>query len=173
MGSETFRTGLLIIFFMVSASRFVPAETLYSPNGEVELTFNLLDSRGIKSSPVYELSWKGIPVLEASRLGFDLQDGNSLTGNFEIIGTKRSSQNSSWKPVYGERSEIRDHYNQLLVQMVHTGHPVYTVNLYFRCYDQGAALRYEFPGKDTRGEIAIREEATHFRFTGNHDAWCA
>ena len=56
--------------------------------------------------------------------------------------------------------------------MVHTRHPLYTMNLHFRCYDEGIALCYEFPGKDTRSEVAIKSESTHFRFLRDHETWC-
>ena len=154
------------------ASSITLAETLISPNGEIILTFNVKNSGGYENCPVYEVSWKGKPVIAESRLGFDLKEGESLADQFELIGTENGESDKTWEPVYGERSTVRDSYTWMTVRLVHTRNPLYMMNLRFRCYDQGIAFCYEFPGKDTRSEVAIRSEASHFRFLSDHEAWC-
>jgi len=166
--------GILPVIWLVVSPAGVTAraETLASPDGEIVLTFSLKDHGKLRNCPVYEIAWNGRKTVSESRLGFELEDGASLVDRFEIVGIERGSGDRTWKPLYGERASIRDNYNALTISLVHAGSPVYTMNLHFRCYDQGAAFRYEFPGKDTRGEIAIRNELTHFRFTGDHEVWC-
>jgi len=159
---------VLFIPFLGSAL----AETLSSPNGDVVMDFDLKDLGVYKNCPAYGISWKGQPVLSESRLGFELRDGESLADQFDILGTEKASHDETWKPVYGERDSVRDNYNSLTIRLVHTRSPVYMLNLHFRCYNEGVALRYEFPGKDTRGEVNISSESTHFRFLDNHEIWC-
>jgi Glycosyl-hydrolase 97 C-terminal, oligomerisation/Glycosyl-hydrolase 97 N-terminal len=55
-------------------------------------------------------------VLEPSRLGFELVEEGSLNSGFVLLDTKESTFDETWKPVWGEVSSIRDHYNELLVQ---------------------------------------------------------
>ena len=76
---------LIVILAMATAS----AETLISPGGNIELSFNIKDSGGWQSCPVYEVSWNGKPVIAESRLGFDLQGGDSLADQFELIGIEK------------------------------------------------------------------------------------
>ncbi len=163
---------LVFLLALFLASSAILAETVSSPNGEIILTFNVKNSGGWENCPVYEVSWKGKPVIAESRLGFDLQEGNSMADQFEVMGQKNGAHDSTWNPVYGERSVVRDHYNWMTVRLVHTRHPLYTMNLNFRCYDEGIAFCYEFPGNDTRSEVAIKREGTHFRFLSDHEAWC-
>ena len=160
---------LLIFGFCLS---FSSAETILSPDGNIELTFEVRDFKGSENCLLYKVSWKGEPVLAESRLGFELGDGDALLDKFDIVAVQRSESDTVWKPVYGERESIRDNFNQLEVRLVHTGHPVYPVNIHFRCYDQGIAFRYEFSGKSTRGEIEILNEMSEFRFLENHPGWC-
>ena len=50
------------------------------------------------------------------------------------------------KPVVpGRRSEIRDHYNEITLQLEEAGEPGRRFDLCVRAYDGGVALRYEFP----------------------------
>jgi len=163
---------LAFFFFMNFIGSTSLAGTITSPNGEVVLTFSVKDSGGFENCPVYEISWKGKLVVAESRLGFDLMDGTDLIDQFEVFGVKEGTHDSTWEPVYGERVSVRDSFTWLTVRLVHTRHPMYTMNLQFRCYDAGAALRYEFSGEDAHSEIAIRSEKTHFRFLHDHEAWC-
>ncbi len=160
----------LVLFVLIYGS--ATAESISSPNGEIVLDFDLKDLGKFKNCPVYGVSWKGKPVLSESRLGFELKDGESLADQFDILGSDKSSNDDTWKPVYGERASVRNNFNSMSFKLVHTRSPVYMLNLYFRCYDEGVAFRYEFPGKDTRGEVSIISEETHFRFLDNHETWC-
>jgi alpha-glucosidase len=171
MQKSTFLS-LILGFLILNTCGFSLAESVTSPNGNVVLTFNLEDLGGLDSCPVYGLSFRGKPILEKSKLGFKINDGKTLAENFEILSTEFVSHDSTWKPVYGERNSVRDHYNQFTVRLVHANFPVYAVNLHFRCYDQGAAMRWEFPGKGVQSKVSIQQENTEFRFLDNHEAWC-
>lgn len=162
-----------LLFALYLSVMPLEAQTIASPDGKIELSFSLTDRDGMEDCPTYSVSWKGKEVITGSGMGFTLKDRGSLLQRFEIIDTVQGSHDTTWIPVYGERDEVQDHYNELLVRMVHTGDPIFTLDLRFRCYDEGAAFRYEFPGKAARSEVRISEEVTQFRFDGDHPAWCA
>ena len=164
---------VLLLFPMFLLMVPLEAQTIASPDGKIEIAFSLTDRDGMDDCPTYSITWKGKEIIAASGLGFELQERGSLLQRFEIIDTEQHSQNTTWRPVYGERAEVRDHYNAMLIRMVHTGDPVFTMDLRFRCYDEGVAFRYEFPGKAARSEILISREVTRFRFKEDHQAWCA
>ena len=71
-----------------------------------------------------------------------------------------------------ERETIRDHYNQLVVQLQMTGaaSPTNRLTLTFRAYDEGVALNYTLP-KENGQAFEIVGELTQFAFTGDHMAW--
>ena len=148
------------------------AAVLESPNGQLSLTFDVKNVADREKCPVYSVSFKGKPLLGESRLGFDLMDGSAMADNYDIESIKTASHESIWKPVYGERSAIRDTYNQMTVVLSGQKPPLHTLTLVFRCYDAGVALRYEIPKSTSRKSIEIEKENTEFRFLADHTAWC-
>lgn len=144
----------------------VQASEVTSPNGEVKLTFTLRDSK-----PYYSVSFRGKPVIKPSRLGYELHNAESLLEGFTQTGEKISTFDETWTPVWGENKTIRNHYKELLVNLIQekTGR---VMNLRFRVYDEGVGLRYEFPQEGSKlNYFVVKEECTEFALTGDHIAW--
>ena len=144
----------------------VHASEVTSPNGEMKLTFTLRDSK-----PYYSVSFRGKPVIKPSRLGYELHNAESLLEGFTQTGEKTSTFDETWTPVWGENKTIRNHYKELLVNLIQekTGR---VMNLRFRVYDEGVGLRYEFPQEGSKlNYFVVKEEYTEFALTGDHIAW--
>ena len=144
----------------------VQASEVTSPNGEMKLTFTLRDSK-----PYYSVSFRGKPVIKPSRLGYELHNAESLLEGFTQMGEKTSTFDETWTPVWGENKTIRNHYKELLVNLIQekTGR---VMNLRFRVYDEGVGLRYEFPQEGSKlNYFVVKEECTEFALTGDHIAW--
>jgi hypothetical protein len=104
-------------------------------------------------------------------LGFDLKnDEINLLDGFEITDSTRTSRDETWAPVWGEESQIRNHYNELLIGLTQksTGRKI---NIRFRAFNEGIGFRYEFPAQDKLGYFVIQEEKTQFAMTGDHTAF--
>ena len=144
----------------------VQASEVTSPNGEMKLTFTLRDSK-----PYYSVSFRGKPVIKPSRLGYELHNAENLLEGFTQTGEKTSTFDETWTPVWGENKTIRNHYKELLVNLIQekTGR---VMNLRFRVYDEGVGLRYEFPQEGSKlNYFVVKEECTEFALTGDHIAW--
>ena len=144
----------------------VHASEVTSPSGEMKLTFTLRDSK-----PYYSVSFRGKPVIKPSRLGYELHNAESLLEGFTQTGEKTSTFDETWTPVWGENKTIRNHYKELLVNLIQekTGR---VMNLRFRVYDEGVGLRYEFPQEGSKlNYFVVKEECTEFALTGDHIAW--
>lgn len=148
------------------------AGTIQSPDGRIALSFDLKDVGGVKNCPTYSVSFKDKPIVVQSRLGFDFSDGSALSDSFEVQSIDTSSQDSTWKPVYGERSTIRDNYHQMRINLSQKKTPSGALELVFRCYDSGVAMCYRIPKSASRDKIDIKRENTEFRFHADHAAWC-
>jgi alpha-glucosidase len=132
----------------------------------MKLTFALRDSK-----PYYSVSFRGKPVIKPSRLGYELHNAESLLEGFTQTGEKTSTFDETWTPVWGENKTIRNHYKELLVNLIQekTGR---VMNLRFRVYDEGVGLRYEFPQEGSKlNYFVVKEECTEFALTGDHIAW--
>jgi alpha-glucosidase len=143
------------------------AEELTSPDGEIGIKFHLNQSGG----PAYQVTYRGKAVVSPSRLGLALQDEPALTDGFRVVDVARRSQDRTWKPVYGERSEVRDHFNEMQVDLVDTQTPPRRLQLTFRAYDEGAAFCYTVPRQPPWDTITVTRELSEFGFLADHRAW--
>jgi hypothetical protein len=124
-----------------------------------------LDQEG---APLYKVSFKGQPMVGWSALGFRAR-GFDLQNGFTLQMATRSNHHETWKTVWGQESEIRDDYNQILYELRDkAGH---LVNIRFRAYDDGVGFRYEFPEQAGVGELTVTDELTTFKMTGDHKVW--
>jgi len=142
------------------------AQELKSPNQQLRLTF-ALQSGGV---PTYSLTYKGRPVIKTSQLGLELQKTTALTSGFTVAASKQTTFDETWQPVWGEVKSIRNHYNELTVNLQQTA-TSRTVILHFRLFDDGLGFRYEFPLQKSLDYFVVKEEKTQFALAGDHKAF--
>ena len=182
-----FKKNLTIATLLCTAFT-VQAQKLTSPNGELEMNFSLNQA----GAPTYDLYYKGQAVIKPSTLGLELkkEDANKKTDfewterkdkegldaktnlmtGFSIADTRTSTFDETWKPVWGEESQIRNHYNELAVTLNQPENDRYIV-IRFRLFDDGLGFRYEFPQQKNLNYFIIKEEHTQFAMTGDHTAF--
>ena len=156
----------IILLMSVFAVHFVMAQQQTSPDGNVILSFSLKND----GTPSYKVSYKNKPVINESTLGFTLKKAEPLTNNFKVVDTKKSTFKETWKPVWGEESEILNHYNELLVSL-EQNNTKRKMNIRFRVYNEGVGFRYEFPSQKELTYFVVEEELSQFAMTGDHTAW--
>jgi len=154
---------LLFIFII---SHIAAAESLYSPNKNFRLDFGLSAS----GEPQYALTYKDKPVIKTSAMGFELKDAKALLSGFSMVNTTTGSANETWKPVWGEVSEIRNHYNELVVTLEQKAEQR-TMTIRFRLFDDGLGFRYEFQKQPNLNYFRITKECTQFALAGDHKAF--
>jgi len=163
---------LLLCAALNAASLAARAEHIIkSPDGNVVVTFQVKDLPEQPACPVYSVTYKGRAIVADSRLGLDIKDGPALDAGLAITGTSRSSNNTVWSPVYGERETIRDHYSELVVELKQTRQPGCSLRLTFRAYNEGIAFCYTVPRQESLEDFVISTEKTQFHFTADHTAW--
>ena len=144
----------------------LPADALMlrSPDAQLELRFAVVD--GV---PRYALSRAGEAIVLPSRLGYSLTGRSGLQDGFTLTGSAFDSLDETWEPVWGEEDRIRNHYNELLVQLKKESGEA--MNVRFRLYDDGLGFRYEFPMENALTYFKVEEELTEFTLAGDHTAW--
>ena len=169
------KTNIALIGLLMGWASIANAQTVKSPNGNVAVTFSLTGN-GV---PTYEMTYKGKAVVKPSHLGLELaknkhaskgMNETSLMDGFEKTATKTTTFDETWKPVWGETATIRNHYNELEVDL---NQPSSKRNIVirFRVYDDGMGLRYEFPQQPELNYFVIKDEHTQFAMAGDHTAW--
>lgn len=145
---------------------FSNAQKITSPDGNLVMDFHLSQ----EEEPVYSLKYKEQDVINESRMGFMVNPSYEFNKGFHIIETKETSSDTTWNPVWGQNSEIRDNHKELFVALEQksTG---WKINIRFRIFDDGLGFRYEFPIQKELRHFTIKEETTEFCLTGNHKAF--
>ncbi|MEQ8556496.1 MAG: glycoside hydrolase family 97 catalytic domain-containing protein [Cyclobacteriaceae bacterium] len=87
----------------------------------------------------YSVFWKGEALINASELSI-FQDSEA-----KITTATERSENSAWKPTWGQFSEIQDQYNELSLDIAYEEA---NAKLLVRLYDQGIGFRYEIENYD-------------------------
>ena len=184
-------SALSIILLAACTAKQGPAtdiQTLSSPSGNMEMTFRL----SAEGTPQYALNYEGRKVILPSDLGYELRgvlkaqklvynaDGTiskedreplqQFYEGFKVESVQTASFDDTWEPVWGEEAQIRNNYNELLVNLVQTSSDR-KMSIRFRLYDDGLGFRYEFPYQKNLSYFVIKEEMTQFALAGDHTAW--
>ncbi|MDG3581728.1 glycoside hydrolase family 97 protein [Galbibacter pacificus] len=138
-----------------------------SPGNVNKITFSL-SNNGI---PQYQVLHGETQVLNPSEMGFVFKDADSLYKNFEIVNVRQDSFDNTWTQVWGEKKEIRNHYNELKVELKEKGTKNRKLNIEFRAFDDGVAFRYVFPEQGIKDSIFIMDELTTFNLSDDGKAW--
>ncbi|MBO4966284.1 MAG: glycoside hydrolase family 97 protein [Muribaculaceae bacterium] len=155
-----------IITAMLAATLTASATVITSPSGNLRLNVDV-DTSG---APFYTLDYKGKQLVEKSLLGIK-SDETDFTQGFAIAGTDTTTVDRSWQPVWGEYSDVRDHFRELAVKLK-AANPDREMTVRFRLFDDGLGFRYEFPVQPKNNYQTVRDEVTEFNFADNHNLYC-
>lgn len=157
---------VLIIILLVSVFG-TSAQEFKSPNGNFTMKFSLLSD----GTPTYQLSYLNKEVVKTSKLGLELKnDKKSLLNDFKVVSATPSTFNETWNTVWGEETQIQNHYNELAVRLKQNGTEREMI-IRFRLFNDGLGFRYEFPQQKNLVYFVIKEERTEFAMTGDHTAF--
>ena len=158
---------IVSVILVLTAIFGASAQEFQSPNGNFKMSFSL----GNDGTPMYQLFFKNREVIKKSKLGLELQkDKKSLVNDFKVMDTKESTFNETWKTVWGEETQIQNHYNELAVKLKQN-ETDREIIVRFRLFNEGLGFRYEFPQQKNLIYFVIKEERTEFAMTGNHTAF--
>ncbi len=159
------RLSIVLVFVVFIGLQAQKTFKLYSPDKTLELTVQ--EKKGEVS---YALKKDGKPLLGSSNLGFALKEGD-LSKDFKIVETKTSSKDESWSQPWGEEIDVRNHYNELFVELKQKKGEKRALNIRFRAFDDGIGFRYEFPKQTNLDKFTITDEKTTFDFLKDHKSW--
>jgi hypothetical protein len=155
------------VILVLTAIFGASAQEFQSPNGNFKMSFSL----GNDGTPMYQLFFKNEEVIKKSKLGLELQkEKKSLLNDFKVIDSKQSTFNETWKTVWGEETQIQNHYNELAVKLKQN-ETDREIIVRFRLFNEGLGFRYEFPQQKNLIYFVIKEERTEFAMAGNHTAF--
>jgi len=165
--SLLFFIACLLVFFkpLVKGQTIVEgsATTVQSPDNNLIVHFYQKKDNAGNRKMYYHVEYKGKPVILESAL--DLEQNNQLSEkamnlkvdqhkdwceNLSVTKIGTIAKDTTWIPVNGENSQVRDHYNEVDISTVKDDNPIYTMDVKIRAYNEGIAIRYFFP-ENVRG----------------------
>ena len=179
-----------IVCAMVILALTNQAQTLQSPDGKYQFNFTQKDGRltyslNYASKQVVEEGELGVNIdnhLVESAMGIPVDKSGVWTKGMEVTSVENRSEDNSWKPVYGECDQIRDHYNEMTIHLIkgdkhdnsgnsYDKRQLYLFDIIVRAYDEGVAIRYHFPEATNGLFMHITDELTSFRFAPGAEAY--
>lgn len=153
-----------LLAFLFIQPLFAQSQLMEASLGKTNLQVGI-EKNGV---PFYLLNYDDKAVIKKSALGIAFTEGDGFKDNLEIIASDKRNVDTTWKPVWGEVSSIRDHYTELTVKLRQKGNQHLLMNIVFRVFENGLGFRYEFPPQSGLKYFVVSDELTQFALTGDH-----
>lgn len=138
------------------------AVQLKSPDGKI--SFHLFVNTEGKIG--YDIFYLEKEVIERSSLGVD-----GWSDHLHLIASRREENNTSWKPVYGERSPVKDNYRGGTYTFGRNKTGPERMQIEVRVYNEGVAFRYAFPAAAAGNTVRIQKDLSGFMLPEGTMAW--
>ncbi len=165
------KKSFLLFYFLISVQVLLSENNYQLSSPDKKLTVRIKPDTN--KALVYELLFDNEPVVLESKFGITV-NGQSWNSGIEIKEIRERSQDLTWKPVYGERSVIRDHFNEIALLLTREGIGNLAINLTIRLYNEGMAFRFGFGESTSKygmGPLHITGETTEYAFPDKTMAW--
>jgi alpha-glucosidase len=160
--------------------------TVQSPDKNLRATFYQKKEATGSRTMYYTVRYKSKEVIKESALDILLDNRLSesamalkvdtlsrWTSNLTVKNISSFSKDTSWKPVVGERSLIRENYNAISIETIKEDNVIYKMNVEMRAYNEGIAIRYFFPENEKGTYYRVTAENTEFSLPEGTKAWHA
>jgi alpha-glucosidase len=174
--NAAFGTGLFVIIASMAilschSGQKNTVETVFSPDSLIQVKCFISDS--MADQLLYSVWFNNAEIIRPSGFELNFKNAEPIKGNLKITNVRKETVNETWDRVWGKRKSVRNHYNQLVVELQEKVKPNRLINLYFRAYNDGVAVRYELPMQKGMDTIVLTNEKIAFNFTDNHTIWAA
>ena len=150
------------ITFFTASSVAQDSLQVQSPDNNIHFTL-FVSGNGALS---YQVSYLQKEIIKLSVLGIEGWN------NLYLQSVSSIEKDTSWKPVYGERNLIRDHYSLKTFTFRKNKNEKQCLQIEIRAYNEVIAFRYFFPEHISGGsDITISKDLTEFTLPEDTKAW--
>ncbi len=166
MNKSTF---FLFALLLLAVSAFAQKQyTLQSPDGKITVTVSEDEVIEMNSEQSeywlnYSVKHEETVVLDKSEIAMQIDNGKTLgiSSKPSIISAKTKSVDQIVKAPFYKRAEIRDQYNELVLNFKGN------YKVIFRAYNEGVAYRFQ---TDFKKPFEVRRETAQFNFDDDYQA---
>lgn len=142
---------------------------LASPDGRLRIVFD----QQADGMPVYSVQRDGRTIIAPSQLTLDLDIGGQLGRGMTVTGTREREGRDAYDLI-GKASRIDHAWREMTVELREApaaGRSTRTMQLIFRAYDSGVAVRYVVPTDGGLEAVGLKAENTQFAFPADYTCW--
>lgn len=135
-----------------------------SPDGAIRALFMVVpgpDGAG-GGQLGYEVTYRGKPIVERSKLGFEMQNQPAIGANLQVVAATNSRIDETYQIPAGKSNPVRDQCNVLFLDLREAKAPGRKLTIEARAYNDGIAFRYIIPNQPSVTEARIVNEKTQF-----------
>lgn len=164
MNKNIYHTTLLILI-LGQGLLYSQSFRLTSPDTAVNV--DITSGSDLSSLLHYDLYFNNSEVMENASIGLEMEKISNT--KWILIDSTRSNFNNIWKPVFGERDAIPNHFNAL--HLVFKNDEGYSLKINFRAFNEGLAYNYEIEDPEKKEKPVIVAENSNFSFPSNPITW--
>ncbi|WP_189398523.1 glycoside hydrolase family 97 protein [Arenicella chitinivorans] len=164
-GLKSFLITVSCAAIVLSATAGAATHTVTSPDGAIQV--HVSDDGGELR---YRVNRAEKVIIQPSLLGMRFAAHHGFDADLQIVGAKESSSDTQWEQPWGERRVVRDHHNELTLE-VKRNKPEQSLTLRVRAFNDGIGFRYEVPKQPNLKDLTITEEFTEFNMDEKATAW--
>ncbi len=161
---------------------------LISPDGKNKISLFQKSKESSQKEFVYCVTRDGKTIIPESLMGLELNNEawenalayspkvekvKSWNDNFRLDSVISQRKDTTWHPLYGERSTIRDNYQGATLYFSKPDRSSYRMTIEVRAYDEGVAFRFGFPMHPDAVFHKITDDLTQYRLPEGSHLWCA
>lgn len=163
------------------------ALSLVSPDGSQRIDIQHAVDADSVAAVSYDVSFRGRPVVTGGRMGLDLDNRSwemaLALGKRSLAQPERwmdlmrldsvtyQQADTTWHPLYGERSTVRDRWNGGTLHFSRHDASKYRLDIEVRAYDEGVAFRYFFPEHPAAVFHKVTDDLTTYRLPEGTMLW--
>jgi len=157
----------LVSTLLISSSLFAQTISVSSPDKSITIAIN------DDNQPNYLVNFNGEQVIKPSKLGMLFNNAHGFADGFKISSVEKHSVNTSWQLPWGERKNVIDNHNEVVITFTANRASNNHYKVRFRAFNDGIGFRYEVPKQKDLAAIEITNELTEFNLTSPKEstAW--
>ncbi len=157
MKNFTFPLPILFIGLFSSVDVLAKTVTVSSPDNKITISVN------DDNQPSYQVNFSDETIITPSKLGMLFKNSHGFSDGFKITSVSNNQVDSSWQLPWGERKNVADKHNELLLTFTTSRDSANEYKVRFRAFNDGIGFRYEVPKqKGLNDTVEITDELTEF-----------
>ena len=157
MKNFTFPLSILFIGLFSSVDVLAKTVTVSSPDNKITISVN------DDNQPSYQVNFNDETIITPSKLGMLFKNSHGFSDGFKITSFSTNQVDSSWQLPWGERKNVADKHNELLLTFTTSRDSANEYKVRFRAFNDGIGFRYEVPKqKGLNDTVEITDELTEF-----------